>query len=122
MLVEGQFKAFTLTIDEFFPACSLTGSDKKLIDKPVISFKETKKRMVLNSTSCEVLHLISGTSDGMKTPGTKVIVEARLVQAFGDICLGLRLMPYPSTLIRKGLRKHLGTKAVWEGQSIPDEK
>ena len=121
MLVNGQFKAFTLTIDEFFPAGSLKGADKKPIKHPVISFKETKKKMVLNNTSQEILHLVSGTADGTKTPGTKVTLEARVVEAFGDICLGLRLMPNQTTMMRKGLRKHLGQKAVWEGQ-LPKEE
>lgn len=122
MLVNGQFKAFTLTIDEFFPAGTLKSADKKPIKNPVISFKEAKKRMILNATSQEVLHLVSGTSDGTKTPGTKVIVEARVIDAFGDISLGLRLMPNPSTLIRKGLRKHLGQKAVWQGEMPKEEQ
>jgi hypothetical protein len=78
--------------------------------------------MILNSTSQEVLHLVSGTADGTKTPGTRVTVEARVVSAFGETCLGLRLMPFPNMLMRKGLRKHLGAKAVWEGQSVPEEK
>ena len=110
-----------MTIDEFFPAGSLKGADKKPIKHPVISFKETKKKMVLNNTSQEILHLVSGTADGTKTPGTKVTLEARVVEAFGDICLGLRLMPNQTTMMRKGLRKHLGQKAVWEGQ-LPKEE
>lgn len=122
LLIDGVFKAFSLTIDEFFPSGSLVGGDKKRIDKPVISFKEAKKRMILNSTSQQVLHLVSGTADGTKTPGTKVMIEAREVEAFGERCLGLRLMPAAKMVIPRGLKKRLGNKPVWEGQPIPEEK
>lgn len=122
MLVDGTFKSVPLTVAEFFPRGSLSGADKKRIDKPVIGFKETKKRMILGSTSEEMLHMLSGTSDGTKTPGTRVTVEARVVDAFGEACLGLRLMPTANMVIRRGLKKRLGTKPVWEGQPPAEEK
>jgi hypothetical protein len=121
MLVEGVFKSFTLTIDEFFPRGSQKSEDGKLIQNHVISFKEAKKRMILNKTNEEMLHLISGTSDGTKTPGIKVRIEARAVEAFGDTCVGIRLMPFEGMLLRKGLKKRLGSKVVWEGQKLKNE-
>jgi hypothetical protein len=30
-------------------------------------------------------------------------------------------MPMAHTMMRKGLKKHLGTKAVWEGQPTKEE-
>jgi hypothetical protein len=122
MVHNQSFRSFLLTIDKFHPAMSLEGADKKPIKHPCLGFKETTKLLVLNSTSQEVLHMVTGESDGFKTIGHKVRIEAREIEAFGERCYGLRLMPSPGTLMRRGVKKFLGKPAVFVCSSKSKEE
>jgi len=115
LLIDGEFKTVKLVIAEYFPPNTFVGADKKQIKDPCISFTTAKKRMILNATNQEVLHLVTGQSNGYKTVGHEVRVEARVVPFGGEAILGLRIMPTPGTLMRKGLKKHLGSPAKWQG-------
>lgn len=120
LLVDGVFRQVTLTIAEFFEAGTLQSADKTLIKQPVIGFTQTKKRLIMNKTNQEMLHMVSGTGDGAKTIGRRIVIEARKVDGFGDDnMLGIRIIPPPKMPIRKGLKKRLGEKVVWAGGELP---
>lgn len=122
LLVDGEFKTFKLVVAEYFPSNTFTGADKKQIKEPCIGFTTAKKKMILNSTNQEVLHLVTGQSNGYKTVGHEVRVEARVVSFGSEAILGLRIMPTPGTLMRKGLKKHLGAPAKWQGPATDNLK
>ena len=115
LLVDGEFKTFKLVIAEYFPPNTFVGSDKKVIKEPCISFTTAKKKMILSVTNQEILHLVTGQSNGYKTVGHEIRIEARMVSFGNEPILGLRIMPTPGTLMRKGVKKHLGAPAKWQG-------
>lgn len=114
LLINGEFKTVVLKISEYHPVGSLKAADGKSINNPVLSFEGKQKKLVVGKTSQEMLHYVTGQGEGEKTVGHSVMVQVRVVDAWGEKCYGLRIVPFPGMLIRKGLRKYLGLPAVWE--------
>lgn len=117
LLIGGEFKTVHLTISEFHPAGSLRSADKRLIDKNSIGFDGKSKLLVLCKTNEGVIHYTTGEPPGMKWIGHKVTLQPRVVEAFGDQVVALRIIPPPGTKVRKSILQRIGTKAEWTGNA-----
>lgn len=59
------------------------GKDGRAIDKPILSFKGTKKELVLNKTNARTVRCLYG-NDMANWTGKKVILYPTTCNAFGD--------------------------------------
>lgn len=114
LLVGGEFRTVELTISEYHEPGTLRSADERLIDKAAIGFEGKQKLLVLCKTNASVIHFATGEPAGPKWIGHKITLQPRMVEAFGDNVVALRVMPPPGCVIRKSILKRLGTKAVWK--------
>lgn len=131
LLIGGEFKTVNLTISEFHPAGTLKSADKRSIDKNSIGFEGKSKLLVLCKTNEGVIHYTTGEPPGAKWIGHKVTLQPRVVEAFGDQVVALRIIPPHGTKVRKSILQRLGTKAEWtngngngraKSAPVPDRK
>lgn len=121
LLVGGEFKTVNLTISEFHPAGTLRAADKRVIDKNSIGFEGKSKLLVLCKTNEGVIHYTTGEPPGPKWIGHKVTLQPRVVEAFGDDVVALRIIPPAGTKVRKSILQRLGKKAEWSGNGHKPE-
>jgi hypothetical protein len=117
LLVDGKLKSPEMKIMAFHPKFSLTAANKKKIDKPSIEFQGNEtKILVLAGVNCQVLHTLSGyhSDQGEKWVGMSVKLQARLVEAFGDIVAAVRIVPPVGAKLRRSVLKRLGKAAQFE--------
>lgn len=121
LLVGGEFRTVELTISEYHEPGTLKSADGRLIDKPTIGFEGKSKLLVLCKTNASVIHFATGEPAGPKWIGHKITLQPRLVEAFGEDVVALRVMPPQGCTIRKSIVKRLGKRAVWSSGNTKQE-
>lgn len=116
LLIGGEFKTVQVVIEKYYPANTLESADRKKIDKPSLGFKDKAKLLVLCKTNSSLIHFVTGEDDPAKWVGKTITLQPRVVDAFGEKVVALRVMPTNGVMIRKGLMKRLGEKAVFRSQ------
>lgn len=121
LLFDGAFRTAKLKIAKVHGPCELQTAAKMLITKPVLEFSNYSKKMVLNKTNQEVLHMLVGDARPEKAVGVTVCIEVREVPdpkaGKNAKCLGLRIMPRKGQPLGSAVRSRLGTPVVWEGEA-----
>jgi len=116
LLRGGQFHTANVTIAKVHPPYSIKSADKRQIEKVVIEFEESDKLLVLAKTNARIIHYITGEPPGDGWVGHKITVQARIVPAFGEDSVAIRIIPPPGVTIRRGLARMLGVPAEWHPQ------
>ncbi len=110
-MVDGVWKQFTLTIDKVFAANAVMtkqGRDSKPLNKPVVQFTRSNKKLVLSKTNVRLARMVVGSSRTSEWIGKKLtLYAAGNVPAFGKFTIAIRVR-CPEELIPYGIRKHLG--------------
>lgn len=65
--------------------------DKRLIDKPILTFKEAKRRLVLNVTNAESVRLHHG-NDMSKWPGKEITLYPTTTRLGGEVVPCIRII------------------------------
>ena len=84
MLVEGVWKQFTLTITEVIPRNTIRGGDDKIIEKEVVVFKETDKRLILGKTNARLMKFATGSGKPAEWVGKKITLYPSMGDWFGQ--------------------------------------
>ena len=83
-LVDGKWQEFTLTISAVADPGSLKAADGKAIDKYVLSFKQTDKRMICGKLNKRLASYAIGTGKTENWPGKSVTLYAAAGNWFGQ--------------------------------------
>lgn len=84
LLADGQWKQYTLTVEKVNPPNTIKSADGKPINKPVIEFAETEKKLVLNGVNQRLMKCALGTGKVTAWVGKKVTLHAALGNWFGQ--------------------------------------
>lgn len=115
LLINQQYRTVEVEIEQFIPANTIRSADKRLIDKPTLKFKGKDKMLVLCKTSESVLKFVTGEQPGDSWVGKKITLQVRVVDAFGDEVVAIRVIPPKGTKVRKNVLNRLGRIAEWTG-------
>lgn len=83
-LKDGKWGEYTLAIKDVHPENTVKSADGKLIDKPVLEFAETEKRMVLGVTNQRLAKCSMGTSKPKAWVGKKLTLYPSQGNWFGQ--------------------------------------
>lgn len=114
LLRGGEYITATVTISAVWAPNTEERADGQLIDKWVLAFEGSTKRLALCKTNVRVLQYITGEQPGDDWIGRTIQIQPREVQAFGETVIALRVVPPTGTKIRKAVADKLGRKAVWK--------
>lgn len=107
-LVDGEWKQFTLVVAKVHPQNTLKTQDGKLIDKPVLEFEKSNKKLVMNKTNQRLGKLVVGSNKTSAWIGKQItLYPVGNVSAFGQRTCAIRIR-VPKDLLPYGVRKHLG--------------
>lgn len=100
-----------LTIESVVPPNTESDAKKKLINRPVISFRGTSKRFILGKTNERILRAVHGRK-ASQWAGKQIRLGVRyLAEAFGERDVPtIRIIPPPDVPLPMGVRKHYGTE------------
>ena len=84
LLVDGEWKRFALTVKAVHDKNTIKSGDGKLIDKYILEFQETAKRLVMGSTNVRLATCAVGTSKVSKWVGRKLSIYAAQGNWFGQ--------------------------------------
>lgn len=112
LLHGGEFRTVQVVIEEVIPAGTLRAANGKVIDKPTLKLSNKKKLLVLCKTNCSMIHFCTGELPD-KWPGHTITLQPRIVEAFGDSVVAIRVIPPAGVKVRRSVLKRLGEKAVW---------
>lgn len=116
LLFKQQYKTVDVVISEVIPPGTLQTADERLIDRWSLRFEGKEKTLVLCKTNASIIHHIVGDPPGPTWIGNTIRLQARVVDAFGDQVVAIRVMPPNGCMIRKSLKKRLGRKAEFKVQ------
>lgn len=99
----------TVTIEDVVPPNLERDACKKLIDKPILSFKSAKKRLILNKTNSKIISLIYGVKASAWI-GQPITLTVRVIEsAFGQKNLPVvRVVPPNESLLSFKMRSNYG--------------
>lgn len=120
LLIGQQYRTAEVEIEEYIERNTLKSADGRNIDKPTLKFKGKEKLLVLCKTNEKIIHFITGEPAGQKWIGTKVTLQPRFVQAFGDTVVALRIIPPKGCMVRKKVLEQLGKPATWTAPTAKD--
>lgn len=83
-LDDGQWKQYTLTVKAVDPPGTHKSADGEEIDKPVLSFEETPKRLILCSLNQRLAKYAAGTAKATKWIGKKITLYPVTGNWFGQ--------------------------------------
>lgn len=115
LLRDGKYISPVVEIKEVIRPGSLKGGDGRAIDKWTVAFKGAEKKLILCTTNCSIIHFVVGDEPGEKWIGKSIKIQARIVEAFGEDTVAIRVVPPIGTTLRKSLIKRLGRPAVFGG-------
>lgn len=121
LLSNREYRMVDAEISKVAPPGTLKTADKKLIDKWTIFFKGMEKALVLCKTNASIIHFVTGEEPGDDWIGHTVTLQVRMVESFGEMVPAIRVIPPDGVMVRKNVRKRLGTKAVWKGPPKPKQ-
>lgn len=111
LIVDGAFRTVTLEISAWHDRGTITAANGKKVDKPCVEFAGKSKMLALCKTNIAIGVICTGQQPGAKWIGHKVTLQPRVVDAFGEKVLALRIIPQSGTVLRKSLKDRLGAKA-----------
>lgn len=114
LLGGGKFQTVQVEIESVIEPNTIKSADGKLIDKPILTFVGKAKRLVLCKTNQTIVICSTGEQPGPAWIGKKITLQARVVDAFGDQVLAIRVIPPSGVKVRKNVLKRLGTEAIWK--------
>lgn len=120
LIVDGSFRTVTLEVSAWHEPGTITAANGKKVDKPCIEFAGKQKMLALCKTNRSVGVIVTGQQAGPKWIGHKLTLQARVVEAFGEKVLALRIIPQPGTVLRKSLKDRLGMKAELQTTKEPN--
>lgn len=119
LLVGGDYRTVAVVIEEVIPPGTLKAANGKMIDKPTIKFKGKDKMLVLCNTNVAMIRFSTG--DTLENSiGKTITLQPRIVDAFGDKVVALRVIPPAGEKVRRSVLMRLGTKAEWHGEPTPE--
>lgn len=119
LLHGGEFRTVTVEISEYIPANTLRAANNKIIDKPSVKFVGKQKILVLCKTNAAMIHYCTGELPD-RWVGKTITLQPRIIEAFGDSVVAIRVIPPPGVKVRRSVLKRLGEKAVWTaGEGTP---
>jgi hypothetical protein len=100
----------TVTISDVVGPNEEQDSQKKRIDKPILSFAGCKKRLILNKTNSKVIAMAHGKK-ASEWVGKKITLTVRwLEKAFGQTNVPVvRVVPPEGTALTFGMRQKYGS-------------
>jgi hypothetical protein len=108
LLVDGEWKQYTLTIAKVYPRGTLKTKEGKVIDRNVLEFDRSAKKLVLNKSNERLCKLVIGSNKASAWIGKQItLYAASNVAAFGQKTCAIRIR-VPKDMIPYGVRKHLG--------------
>lgn len=113
----GQFRTARVQIEEVIPAGRLRSADGKVVDRPALRFAGKSKLLILCRTNEQVLPFVTGGGPEA-WPGKTVTLQARVIKAFGDEVVAIRIMPEPGQAVRRSIKVRLGAPAELRIESI----
>lgn len=117
LLIGQQYRSVEIEVEQYIPPNTLKSADGRLIDKPTLKFKGKEKLLVLCKTNQSVIHFVTGEPPGEKWAGKKLTIQPRMVEAFGDQVVAIRVIPPKGCMVRKNVLKRLGKPAEWSAPS-----
>lgn len=115
LLSGGEYRTISVEIAEVIQPNTQTAANGKRIDKYILRFKGKEKLLVLCKTNAAMIRYATG--DALENSvGKSITLQPRIVSAFGDEVVAIRVLPPPGMKIRRSLNQRLGTKAVWGKQ------
>lgn len=98
-----------VTIASVIPPKTERSADKKLIDKPILTFDRAKKRLIVNKTNERILKAMFG-KHASGWVGKKITLAVRVLdKAFGhENVPTIRIVPDADTLVPFSVHKHMG--------------
>lgn len=113
----------TLTISGIVPPNTEKAADGRLIDKPIIAFEKTDKRMIIGKTNERIIKSFLGSKPN-EWVGQKVTVMVRYLKAaFGESNVPtLRIVPPEGKPIPFACRKHWGQEMPFGAPSTHGDK
>lgn len=114
LLIKGQFQTVRVEIEDAIPPGRIKAANGKVVDRWVLKFAGKDKLLALCDTNVRIVHLMTGDPPGPAWHGKAITLQVRVVEAFGDNVIAIRVVPPNGTPIRKALLKRLGTKAVYK--------
>jgi hypothetical protein len=117
LVSSGEFRTVTVEIEKVIPPNTLTAGNGKKIDKTTLKFKGKEKMLVLCKTNVAMIPFVTGEQVEDAT-GHKIVLQPRIVEAFGEQVVAIRVMPPLGVPVRRAVGKRLGTKAVFVRQGV----
>jgi hypothetical protein len=88
-------------------------SGGKLINKPIISFKGAKKRLILNKINQKIIAMAYGTKPSLWADKKITLTVRILASAFGQVNVPVvRIVPPDGIALTFGMRKHYGAEVT----------
>lgn len=113
LLQGGEYRCPVVEISEFIQPNVLRAANGKVIDKPTLKFAGKDKMLVLCNTNVAMAIYCTGEHEREKWIGHRIKLQARIIEAFGDSVVAIRIMPPEGVKVRRSVLKRLGEKAVW---------
>lgn len=114
LLIGQQYRTVDVEVEAYIAPNTLKSADGRQIDKPTLKFKGKEKLLVLCKTNQSVIHFVTGDPPGEKWIGKKLTLQPRIVEAFGDQVVAIRVIPPKGAMVRKNVLKRLGKPAEWQ--------
>jgi hypothetical protein len=116
LLQGGQFQTVKVQISEVIEPGTIRAANGKPVDKWILRFAGKSKQLAMCDTNMRLVHLITGHPPGSAWIGKTITLQVRVVEAFGDNVIAVRVIPAAGTPLRKSLLKRLGSKAVFKSE------
>lgn len=84
LLKDGKWTEATVVIEAVLPPNTVKAADGKLIDKPIVTFQKTNKRLVLGSINSRLMKCALGTAAVKDWAGKPVTLYAASGNWFGQ--------------------------------------
>lgn len=106
LVVGNVFKEFDLQVKEVFPPGHSRSADGKPIDKPVLTFANAKKRMILGKVNRRLITYATGTSEPTEWVGAKIRLRVCILpQCLGQTNVATLRLALPETATKPFIAK-----------------
>jgi hypothetical protein len=118
LLIDCEYKTVVVAVAEVIPPNTLLdkGGDTKTgkpINKYALRFEGKDKLLIIGPTNVSLARSATGVPLD-KLVGKQLMLQVRIVEAFGDDVTAIRIIPPEGVMVRRGIAKRMGHKAVWK--------